>query len=87
MSTITADFNNSPIIGYIKISSGPTQQQQPTMPNPFADKPTINKKIEAEIGSALSSTSGNLNISKTSIQCESGMSISDWKCKSQGLVG
>jgi hypothetical protein len=87
VSTITADFNNSPIIGYIKTSTGPTQQQQLTMPNPFADKATINKKIEAEIGSALSSSTGNLKISKASIQCDFGMSLSDWKCKSQGLLG
>ncbi len=87
MSTITADFNNSPILGYIKTSTDPTQQQQPTMPNPFADKPTINKKIEAEISSALSSSSGDLKISKASIQCDFGTSLSDWKCKSQGLVG
>jgi hypothetical protein len=87
LSTITADFNNSPIIGYIKTSVGPSQQQQPTLPNPFTDKATINKKIETEIGSALSLSTGNPNISKTSIQCDFGMMLSDWKCKSQGLVG
>ena len=87
MSTITADFNNSPIIGYIKATAGPSQQQQPTLPNPFADKATINKKIETEIGNALSLPTGNPNISKTSIQCDFGMMLSDWKCKSQGLVG
>ncbi|HEY0579878.1 MAG TPA: hypothetical protein VGC75_04150, partial [Candidatus Nitrosocosmicus sp.] len=87
MSTITGDFNNSPVIGYIKTSMNHTQQQQPTMPNPFADKTTINKKIEAEIGIALSSSTGNSNISKTSIQCDFGMSLSDWRCKSQGLLG
>jgi hypothetical protein len=57
------------------------------LPNPFADKATINKKIETEIGSALSLSTGNPNISKTSIQCDLGMMLSDWKCKSQRLVG
>jgi hypothetical protein len=57
------------------------------MPNPFVDKPTINKKIEAEIASALLSSTGNLKISKASIQCDFRMSLSDWDCKSQGLLG
>jgi hypothetical protein len=86
VSTITSDFNNSPVIGHIKASVGSTQQKQPTLPNPLAYKATINKKIETEIGNALSFTLGNSNISKTSIQCDFGSSLSDWKCKSQGLV-
>jgi hypothetical protein len=45
MSTITSNLNNSPIIGNINATAGPSQQQQPTLPNPFADKATINKKI------------------------------------------
>ncbi len=85
ISTITGDFNNSSIVGYVKISAVPKQQQQPTSPNPFADKTTISKKIETEISSVLSSSTSS-NFVKTSIHCDFGMSLSDWKCKSLGLV-
>ncbi len=56
VSTITDDFNNSPVIGYVKMPTAPSQQQQQqtTLPNPFADNATINHKIETEINSALS---------------------------------
>jgi len=56
VSTITNDFNNSPVIGYVKMpaASSQQQQQQTTLPNPFADNATINHKIETEINSALS---------------------------------
>lgn len=66
ISTINEDFNNSPIVGYIKTSLVPGQQQQlqpPTLPNPFTNKATINQKIETEISSALSSI-GNTNMPK-----------------------
>ncbi|MER5175955.1 MAG: hypothetical protein ABJB73_09300 [Candidatus Nitrosocosmicus sp.] len=96
ISTITSDFNNSPIIGYIKTSMASTQkqqmqqqqqqQQQPTLPNPFADKTSIKQKIATEITSALF-TSKNSNTAKTFIQCDFGMSILQWNCKSLGLVG
>jgi hypothetical protein len=87
VSTVTSDFNSSPVIGYIKTSSGSSgQQQQPTLSNPFADKSTINQKISTEINNAISSSSA-LNTAKASIQCDFGMSISQWNCKSHGLVG
>ena len=92
ISTITSDFNSSPIIGYIKTSIAPAQQQQmssssqSTLPNPFADKPSIKQKIATEIISAIS-TAKNSNIAKTSIQCDFGMSILQWNCKSHGVVG
>ncbi len=84
ISTITNDFNNSPIIGYIKIPAAPAQQQQQqqqtTLSNPFADNATINQNIEIEINNVLSSA-GNSNTSKASIQCNFGMNISEWDCK------
>jgi hypothetical protein len=86
ISTITKDFDNSPIVGYVKISSANNQQNSPTLANPFADKATINQKIGTELNNALTSTS-KLNTAKSSIQCNFGMSISQWTCKSQGLVG
>jgi hypothetical protein len=87
VSTVTSDFNSSPVIGYIKTSSGSSgQQQQPTLSNPFADKSTISQKISTEINNAISSSSA-LNTAKASIQCDFGMSISQWNCKSHGLVG
>ncbi|MDQ6722943.1 MAG: hypothetical protein M3Z01_01580 [Thermoproteota archaeon] len=56
------------------------------MPNPFADKATINQKIETDINSALSSVK-NSNFAKTSILCDFGKNLSQWKCTSRMLVG
>jgi hypothetical protein len=83
VSTITNDFNNSPVIGYVKMPPAPSQQQQQqtTLPNPFADNATINNKIETEINSALS-PAGDSTTAKTSIQCNFGMNIAEWNCKS-----
>lgn len=85
VSTITNDFNNSPVIGYVKMPAASSQQQQQqqqtTLPNPFADNATINHKIGTEINSALS-PAGDSTTDKTSIQCNFGMDISEWKCKS-----
>ena len=86
ISTITTDFNNSPVVGYVRASSGNLQQQNPTLANPFADKTTINQKIESELSNALTATS-KLNTAKASIDCNFGMSIDLWTCKSRGLVG
>ncbi len=86
-STIKDDFNKSPIIGYVKASAKTTTSPAvATLPNPFADKTTINQKIETEINNALSSTV-NTNFAKISIQCDFGMNLPDWKCKSHGLLG
>ena len=83
VSTITDDFNNSPVIGYVKMPVAPSQQQQQqtTLPNPFADNATINHTIEAEINSALS-PGRDSTTAKTSIQCNFGMNILEWNCKS-----
>jgi hypothetical protein len=86
ISTITTDFDNSPVVGYVKISSANNQQQSPTLANPFADKNTINQKIATEVSKALASTS-TFNTAKASIDCHFGSSISQWTCKSQKLVG
>src|SRR4051794_2661688 len=86
ISTITTDFNNSPVVGYVRASSGNQQQLNPTLANPFADKTTINQKIESELSNALTATS-KLNTAKASIDCNFGMSIDLWICKSRGLVG
>ncbi len=83
VSTITNDFSNSPVVGYVKMPAAPTQhqQQQATLPNPFADNATINHKIETEINGALY-PAGDPTTAKTSIQCNFGMNISAWNCKS-----
>ena len=90
VSTISSDFNSSPVIGYIKTSGGEVgasnQQQKTTLPNPFADKTAINQKISTEINNSIASASTS-NIAKTFIQCDFGMSISQWTCKSHGLIG
>ncbi len=85
VSTITNDFNNSPVIGYVKMPAASSQQQQQqqqtTLPNPFADNATINHKIETVINRALS-PAGDSTTAKTSIQCNFGMNIAEWNCKS-----
>ena len=86
VSTITDDFNNSPVIGYVKMPGAYSQQQQQqqqqkTLPNPFADNATINHKIESEINGALSPAVDYPTAAKTSIQCNFGMNISEWNCK------
>lgn len=89
ISIITDDFNNSPIAGYVEVSADSTtelQQQQPTLPNPFADNATISQKIETEINNAISSAEKS-NFAETSIQCNFGMNLQEWKCRSHGLVG
>ena len=88
ISTVTSDFNSSPVAGYVKVSSGGSGQQQlnPTLANPFADKLTINQKITTEINNAISSAS-SANTAKASIQCDFGSNIGKWSCKSHGLVG
>jgi hypothetical protein len=92
ISTVTSDFNSSPVAGYVKASSGGSgqqqqqQQQNPTLANPFADKSTINQKITTEINNAISSAS-SANTAKASIQCDFGTNIGQWSCKSHGLVG
>ena len=83
--TITDDFSNSPVIGYVKMPAAPSQQQQQqqtTLPNPFADNATINHKIETEINSALP-PAGDSPTAKISIQCNFGMDIPEWNCKSE----
>ncbi len=84
VSTITNDFNSSPVIGYVKMpaASSQQQQQQTTLPNPFADNTTINHKIETEINSALF-PSGDSTTAKSPIQCNFGMNISGWDCNSR----
>ncbi len=88
ISAITDDFNDSPIAGYVEVSADSTteqQQQQPTLPNPFADNTTISQKIETEINNAISSAEKS-NFAETSIQCNFGMNLQDWKCRSHGFV-
>ena len=84
-STITDDFSKSPVIGYVKMPAAPSQQQQQqqqtTLPNPFADNATINHKIETEINSALPLAVDSAT-AKLSIQCNFGMDIPEWNCKS-----
>jgi hypothetical protein len=86
ISTITIDFDNSPVVGYIKTSLANNQQQQsPTLANPFADKATINQKIDTELSIAFTFVS-TLNTAAASIECNFGMSIAQWTCKSHGFV-
>jgi len=86
ISTIKQDFNNSPIIGYIKSPSVFNTQKSITLSNPFASKITINQNIETLINNAIMSTK-DLNTAKILIQCDFGDKISQWNCKSNGLLG
>ena len=85
ISTIMDDFDKSPIIGYVKNSSPPSEQQkqlhqqQSTISNPFVDEQTVNQKIKSEIRDILSKSINNTN-SNLFIQCKFGMNLTDWKC-------
>ncbi len=86
ISTIKKDFNNSPIIGYIKSSTIFNTPKSITLPNPFLSKITINQNIEKLINNAIISAK-NANTDKIIIQCNFGDIISQWNCKSNGLLG
>ena len=83
LSTLTGNFNNSPVIGYVKMPGAypqQQQQQQAALPDPFADNTAINHKIETEINGALFPAVYPTTY-KTSIKCNFGMSISEMDCK------
>jgi hypothetical protein len=95
MSTITKDYDSSPTIGYVKVSAQTTAEgetssssssQPSTLVNPFADKATINQKINTEIQKAIESAMKS-NSANVEIKCDFGMDLSNWKCSSHGLLG
>lgn len=86
ISTIKQDFNDSPIIEYIKSSTIFNNQKSIMLPNPFVSKTIINQNIEKLINNAIIS-SKNSNTVKILIQCNFGNMISQWNCKSNGLLG
>jgi hypothetical protein len=94
ISTITKDYDSSPTIGYVKVSGQTTAEgetnssssQASTLVNPFADKATINQKINTEIQKAMESAMKS-NFANVEIKCDFGMELSNWKCSSHGLLG
>ena len=94
ISTITKDYDSTPTIGYVKVTSQNTGQgeasssssQPSTIANPFADKATINQRIATEIQKAMESAAKS-NFVTLEIKCDFGMDLSDWKCSSHGLLG
>ena len=93
MSTITKDYDSSPTIGYVKVSAQTTAEgetssssQPSTLVNPFADKATINQKINTEFQKAIESAMKS-NFANVEIKCDFGMELSNWKCSSHGLLG
>jgi hypothetical protein len=94
ISTITKDYDSTPTIGYVKVAPQKTAEgeasssssQPSTIPNPFADKATINQRITTEIEKAMES-SAKSNFVNLEIKCDFGMDLSDWKCSNHGLLG
>lgn len=85
-STITKDYDSSPIIGYVIAHKSKSDLKSQTLANPFADRSTINEKIKSEIQTSINS-SQMLKTTKSEIKCNFGMEISDWKCSTHGLLG
>ena len=85
-STITKDYDRSPIIGYVIAHKSKSDSKSANLANPFADKSTIDEKIKSEIQTSINS-SQNLKTTKAEIKCNFGMEISDWKCSTHGLLG
>ena len=84
-STITNDYDSSPVIGYVISHKSKSDSKSATLANPFADKSTINEKIKSEIQTSINS-SQKLKTTKAEIKCNFGMEISDWKCSTHGLL-
>jgi len=78
-STITKDYDSSPIIGYVIDHKSKLDLKSANLANPFADKPTINEKIKSEIQTSINS-SQKLKTTIVEIKYNFGMDISDWKC-------
>ncbi len=85
-STITKDYDRSPIIGYVIAHKSKSDSKSATLANPFADRSTINEKIKNEIQTSINS-SQKLKTTKSEIKCNFGMEIRDWKCSTHGLLG
>ena len=84
-STITKDYDSSPVIGYVIAHKNKSDSTSTTLANPFVDKSTINEKIKNEIQTSIDS-SQKLKTAKAEIKCIFGMEISDWKCSTHGLL-
>jgi hypothetical protein len=94
ISTITKDYESSATVGYVKVAAQTTAEgetsssssQPSTLANPFADKATINQKINTEIHKAIELAMKS-NFANVEIKCDFGMELSNWKCSSHGLLG
>jgi hypothetical protein len=79
-STIIQDFESSPTIGYVRVPTAVSPGA-----NPFADIATLNQTITSEIDKAIESTERS-NLTDTTIKCNFGMELSEWKCINYGLL-
>jgi hypothetical protein len=83
ISTITEDFGNSPIAGYVNNNSSSSASQanldQPSLPNPFATKDAIDKKIRSEITTSIDNAAKSDHV-EGEIKCIFGASLDDFKC-------
>jgi hypothetical protein len=52
-STITKDYDSSPLIGYVIAHKSKSDSKSATLANPFADKSTIDEKIKSEIQTSI----------------------------------
>lgn len=81
ISTIQADFNSSPIIGYVRAgNTSGVSGLGANIPNPFADHQRINSTIAQELSQAIAPTE-NLNITIAAVACNFGMNIENWHCE------
>ena len=85
ISTIQDDFNSSPTIGYVR--AGNTSEVSgvgANLPNPFADRQTINSTIAQELSHAIASAHG-LNITIAAVACNLGMNVENWHCEDYSI--
>ncbi|MDQ3840892.1 MAG: hypothetical protein M3297_16690, partial [Thermoproteota archaeon] len=91
ISTVTEDFGNSPTIGYVNntntsSASQVNLNQQPSLPNPFATKADIDKKIWSEITTSIDNAAKS-DSAEGEIKCIFGSSLDDFKCGFHRLSG
>ena len=81
ISSITSDFEKSPTIGYIKVSSLENSNNVTAieMGNPFVDSEQIKKKINTVLSEVIDkSVESGLNYNE--IQCNFGMILEEFRC-------
>ena len=90
ISTITDDFRNSPIIGYVGTgtTTGADAQDTTTLPNPFASPEQITERIRSELRRVIGEAENNTAQGQlVDIKCDFGMTLEEMHCHHNRLVG